>query len=82
MNGYIICDNDSTQFIVIGTEEQAKEKLAELKAKCKADCRRNYGTLQGDKEFERHYWHIHDCPFVIHPIDTATLQAIRDYDHT
>lgn len=66
MNGYIICNNDSTEFIVIGTEQEAKTKLVELKSAAHQRCRRDYGVLQGDVMFERHYWHIHDCDFAIY----------------
>ena len=77
MNGYIICDNDSTEFIVIGTEEQAKAVLNDKRNACRARCRRDHGMLRGDIEFERHYWHIHDCDFVIHHSDDV-LQRIRN----
>lgn len=63
MNCYVICDNDSTEFVVIGTEQQAKDKLEELKTQCFGRCIRNSGQTQGAIDFLRHNWHVHDCRY-------------------
>lgn len=65
---YIICDNDGTEFVVIGSEEQAKAKLEELKENCRQQCRKNYGERACLEAFNKHYWHLHDnVPFKVEP---------------
>jgi len=75
MNCYIICDNDSTEFVVIGTEEQATAKLKELVNNCLAQCIRNSGKVQGTNEFYRHYWHIHDCQYMMFTPNGVPVQC-------
>ncbi len=95
MNGYIICNNDSTEFIVIGTREQAESKLEEFRKQCWHRCLRDYGQDLGPQQFERYYWHIHDCDYeVLTPKgvavqfelmdgedDALLLERIRNNDH-
>lgn len=60
---YIICDNDSTQFVIIGDENDANKKLKELKEQCKKRCIDYYGYERGAIDFNMHYFHLHECPF-------------------
>ncbi len=60
MDCFIICNNDSTEFVIIGTREQAQAKLEELKTSCFARCIRDYGQYQGPQQFLQYYWHLHE----------------------
>lgn len=82
MKCYIVCDNDSTQLVVIGTQEQAEDRLKELADACCARCQRDYGPVHGLEEFYRHYWHIHDCNYVLYTPDGSpvSLQLLDGED--
>lgn len=81
-NCYIICDNDSPEFVIIGTEEQAEAKRDELAAKCLDQCIRMHGTgfpERGRQEFERHYWHLHTVPYeILTPAGVAVYLQMLD----
>lgn len=54
---YVICCNDSVEFVVIGSEEEAEKKLLVLKEEdrqkvCNRDIKEDYNRC--------YYWHIHE----------------------
>jgi len=56
-NIHIICNNDSLQFVVIGDESIALEKLEELKKTYYED---NKYQFTSEKSYDlSSYWHIH-----------------------
>jgi len=57
MEVHVICCNDSVEFAVIGDQEKAKEKMAELSA---AHFKKNKWSFRDNDEYRiRCYWHIH-----------------------
>lgn len=63
INCYVIYDNYNVQFVIVGTEKLATNKLKELKLDCERRCIRDYGPTNGAREFDKHYWHLKssDC---------------------
>lgn len=67
---HVLCDNDSVEAVVIGTDEYANWELESHKDRCLGQCIRRNGTgnpAAGIREFKRHYWHIHNVPVYYQP---------------
>ena len=66
MTAYIICDNDATMHVAIGSDNDpaADDPYAEKIKKKFMDhererCNQHHGTKEGPEVFKRHYFHIH-----------------------
>ena len=60
MNVHVICMNDSIEFAVVGDEEKAKQKMAELKASYLKQWRHMGRTEEDHRAIC--YRHIHTVP--------------------
>jgi hypothetical protein len=58
MQAHIVCCNDSTEFVVLGGEKKANDKLKSLR---KEHYEKNKWSFPDFKEYkQRCYWHLHD----------------------
>lgn len=65
-HAHVICMNDGVEHVVIGTEDQAKAKMSELKAAYWARCHWNFNN-DASKYETQCYWHIHTVAAEILP---------------
>jgi hypothetical protein len=67
-NAYVICCNDSIEFIVIDDYEKAEMKLSELRNKYRNDWLKKYiDTSMFDFYYKQYnnsfFWHIHTVEY-------------------
>ena len=63
---HLICQNDMTEGVVIGSESFAMEIMADMKKKSAEQIRKNYGAILAKEYIDMEYWHVHTCgPVVI-----------------
>lgn len=61
MKAYVICCNDSVEFVVLNSEEKANIKKDALKEE---HFERNKHTFKNREQYEnRCFWHLHDVSY-------------------
>lgn len=58
MKAYVICCNDSVEYVVLDDEEKANKKKEELAEKHFNSCKWSYKDYEEYRKLA--YWHLHD----------------------
>lgn len=67
MKAYVICCNDSIEFVVLDDEGKAKEKKEEMAKVDFERCKRQYILKEWEDYNEYrsiYYWHLHNVEYI------------------
>ena len=77
MPTFIVCQNDGTECVVIGSEEFANEVMKNLKEENDKKVRKDYGEILADEYIHMQYWHLHGpLPIKIESDQLKVLHSI------
>lgn len=82
---HLICQNDSTECVVVGTKGYAMKVMADLKEKSAQKIRKNYGPILSKEYIDMEFWHVHtDVPMVVEgkfPTDEKWSKIMKIVDN-